>query len=136
MFGPVSFVAALHHVQLAMPAGEEQRARAFYAGLLGMRELQKPAPLRSRGGCRFRSGTAEVHLGIEPDFRPARKAHPAFVVGELELLRARLEAAGAAVTADDSLPWVRRFYCADPFGNRLEFIQAGDNLLDPDTRES
>ncbi|WP_062017656.1 VOC family protein [Aureimonas sp. AU4] len=116
-------IEALHHVQLAMPAGEEAAARRFYGEVLGMREQPKPEALRGRGGVWFASGAAEVHLGVEPDFRPARKAHPALRVSNLAALRARLEAAGHATRDDEPLPGFRRFYADDPFGNRIEFLE-------------
>ncbi len=129
-------VLGIDHVQLTMPAGGEDTARAFYGGLLGLREVPKPAPLAGRGGCWF-VGTAgdgsagdgppfSVHLGIEVDFRPARKAHVALVVGDLPGLRASLEAAGATTVDDDAPIGVRRFYAFDPFGNRLELVDARD----------
>jgi catechol 2,3-dioxygenase-like lactoylglutathione lyase family enzyme len=110
-------VPAFHHVQLAMPPGAEERARAFYGGALGMREVAKPAALAARGGAWFRAGELELHLGVERDFRPARQAHPGIVVDDLDGLAARLRAAGA------DLPGHRRFYVDDCFGNRLEFLQ-------------
>jgi catechol 2,3-dioxygenase-like lactoylglutathione lyase family enzyme len=119
-------LAALDHLQLAMPPKGEAAARAFYGGLLGLRETPKPPALAARGGVWFQ-GAIALHLGVEPDFRPARKAHPAFRVRDLGALAARLAAAGHAVTWDDALPGVRRFYTADPFGNRLEFLAAVDD---------
>jgi catechol 2,3-dioxygenase-like lactoylglutathione lyase family enzyme len=116
-------VARLHHAQLAMPAGEEETARRLYGGLLGMEELPKPPELAERGGAWFRAGGVELHLGVEDGFRPARKAHPAILVDDLEVMAATLQAAGYAVTPDDLFPGHRRFYVADPFGNRLEFMQ-------------
>jgi catechol 2,3-dioxygenase-like lactoylglutathione lyase family enzyme len=121
-------IVGLDHVQLAMPAGAEAQARAFYAGLLGMRELEKPQQLAARGGCWFEAPGAQLHLGVEAGFSPARKAHPALLVDDLATLLAALAAAGVPITPDDSLPHVRRFYAADPFGNRVEFIQNGDQL--------
>lgn len=103
----------------------EDSARAFYSDLLGLREVNKPAPLTVRGGCWFVGGSAHIHIGIESDFRPASKAHPALLVDDLNLARQTLEAAGVKVMADNAIP-VRRFYAADPFGNRLEFIDARD----------
>ncbi|MEM7737994.1 MAG: glyoxalase [Deinococcota bacterium] len=96
-------LAALDHVQLAMPAGEETKARAFYKDILGLSELTKPEPLRSRGGCWFEHGSVAVHLGVEKDFRPARKAHPAFVVSDLNALASKLTQAGYDVTWDEAL---------------------------------
>ena len=110
----------IDHVQLAMPAGEEERARAFYRDLLGMEELPKPPELASRGGCWFRSGEAQIHLGVEKDFRPARKAHPGLRCHDYEVLTKKLRAAGIALITDDSIPDVARCYVHDPFGNRME----------------
>jgi catechol 2,3-dioxygenase-like lactoylglutathione lyase family enzyme len=117
-------IVGLDHVQLAMPAGGEAQARAFYGSLLGMRELEKPPQLVARGGCWFEAPGTQLHLGVEATFAPARKAHPALRVDDLEALRSVLAAAGVPITPDDTLPHVRRFYAADPFGNRIEFIQA------------
>ena len=114
-------VTGIDHVQIAAPPGCEDAARGFYGGLLGLEELPKPEPLAARGGCWFRAGATELHVGVEEPFAPARKAHPGFVVEGLERLRRRLEEAGVPVRDDDSLPGARRFYAEDPFGNRLEF---------------
>ncbi len=122
MDGPA--IVGLHHVQLAMPAGREDEAEAFYAGLLGFERIAKPSTLQARGGCWFRSGAAEVHLGVEEPFRPSRKAHPALTVGAIDALSSRLEAAGTATRWDDLIEGRRRFYASDPFGNRLEFVEA------------
>jgi len=116
-------IEGLHHVQLAMPEGGEEEARRFYGGPLGLKEREKPDALRRRGGVWFRGGAAEIHLGVETDFRPARKAHPALRVDDLDALRARLEAAGHEVRDDEPLSGFRRFYADDPFGNRIEFLQ-------------
>ena len=113
----------LHHVQLAIPSGGEARCREFWGGLLGMEELEKPPELAARGGCWFRGGGVEVHLGVEEDFAPARKAHPGFLVGDLRALATTLEAAEVEVTWDDEFPGHDRFYASDPFGNRLEFLE-------------
>lgn len=121
-------VVGLDHVQLAMPAGGEEEARRFYVGVLGMTEVAKPESLASRGGCWFECRGAVLHLGVEADFQPARKAHPALRVTDLEATWTELEAAGAPVVGDDSLPNVRRFYTADPFGNRIEILQDGDGF--------
>jgi catechol 2,3-dioxygenase-like lactoylglutathione lyase family enzyme len=119
-------ITGLDHVQLAMPAGQEETARRFYAAILGLAEVEKPEPLRARGGCWFSGPGVALHLGVEADFAPARKAHPALRVADLEDARAHLAAAGVAITPDDTLPHVRRFYVADPFGNRIEIVQEGD----------
>jgi hypothetical protein len=118
----------LDHVQLAMPPGGEPLARRFFVDLLGMVEEEKPEPLRAPGGCWFRSGQCVVHLGVDPDFIPQRKAHPAFVRGDLQVLAERLSAAAHAVTWDDAADGRVRFYSADPFGNRLEFLRDGDGF--------
>jgi catechol 2,3-dioxygenase-like lactoylglutathione lyase family enzyme len=114
---------ALDHVQVAAPRGCEEDARRFYGVLLGLEELEKPKALRSRGGVWFRVGGQELHVGVEESFTPAAKAHPAIRVADLDGLRARLEIAGAPIVDDDdTIPGVRRFYTADPFGNRLELL--------------
>jgi len=117
-------VLSIDHVQIAAPPGCEESARSFYGGLLGLEELPKPPLLAARGGCWFRAGELELHVGVEEPFAPARKAHPGFVVSDLGALRARLTAAGIEVRDDADLPGVERFYADDPFGNRLEFRQA------------
>lgn len=119
---PATFLR-IDHVQLAMPRGGEALGRAFYTGVLGMREIEKPEPMRASGGAWFRSGAVELHLGVEPDFRPARKAHPAIAVADLDLLAERCAAQGVVPGWDSRYPGVRRFYLADPFGNRLEFLE-------------
>ena len=116
-------VTALHHVQLAMPKGEEATATAFYVGVLGFVEEEKPAHLRRRGGCWFRSGECLLHLGVETGFRPAAKAHPALVVDDLTAVETRLAAAGVPIVIDTEIEGFRRFYSSDPFGNRLEFLE-------------
>jgi catechol 2,3-dioxygenase-like lactoylglutathione lyase family enzyme len=118
-----SLITALHHVQLAMPRGGEEEARAFYVGVLGMTERPKPENLAKRGGTWFHAGAAEVHLGVEEDFRPARKAHPALLVADLEQVRRRCAAAGYETTTDEPLIGFDRAYVADPFGNRIELLQ-------------
>ena len=118
-------VLGLDHVQLAAPAGCEAEARRFFGDLLGLAELPKPGALAARGGAWFRCGDQELHVGVADDFAPAVKAHPAFRLADaaaVEALRERLSSAGVAVRDDDELPGVRRFYAADPWGNRLEFI--------------
>jgi len=117
-------ILALHHVQLAMPAGGEDEARAFYGALLGLAEVAKPENLARRGGCWFENGGLRVHLGVEKDFRPARKAHPAFSVDDLALLKRKIVAAGREVVSDEPLEGFERFYVHDPFGNRIELMQA------------
>ncbi|MFI2204448.1 VOC family protein [Streptomyces sp. NPDC020192] len=116
-------LAAVDHVQLAAPPGSEDALRSYYAGILGMTEIPKPPVLAARGGCWFQAGAVQLHLGIENDFRPAKKAHPGLRVTEIEAYAARLETLGAPVTWDDNLPGHLRFYSQDPVGNRLEFLQ-------------
>ena len=116
---------SLDHVQLAMPLGGEEEARRFYGALLGFREIDKPEPLKSRGGVWFElDDDRQVHLGVEEPFRPATKAHPCFVVGDLASLGRRIEEAGYEIKHDQLVADVRRFYCVDCFGNRLEFAKA------------
>jgi catechol 2,3-dioxygenase-like lactoylglutathione lyase family enzyme len=116
-------IDGFHHVQLGMPPGGEEEAEAFYAGLLSMARIPKPRHLRSRGGCWFRSGTTELHLGVEPRFAPSAKAHPALRVRGLAALRAALTGAGWPVEDDTQLEGHDRWYVRDPFGNRLELIE-------------
>ena len=113
----------IHHVQLACPAGSEDASRAFYSGVLGLSEIEKPPNLAQRGGCWFRGHGIELHLGIEAEFRPARKAHPALLVTDLDDWASRLQAAGYPASFDDEFPGMRRFYSTDPHGNRLEFLE-------------
>jgi catechol 2,3-dioxygenase-like lactoylglutathione lyase family enzyme len=109
----------IDHVQVAAPPRCEAEARRFYGVVLGLEEIAKPEPLQARGGVWFRlAGGQELHVGVDEAFAPARKAHPAFTVDDLDALAARL----GDVTWDDTLPAVRRFYASDPFGNRLEFL--------------
>ena len=116
-------ITGIDHVQLAMPAGREDEARAFYAGLLDLPEIPKPPELAKRGGAWFESGAVKVHLGVEGDFRPARKAHPALLVRDLPGLVLRLREAGVDVVDDEPLPGYDRVFTADPFGNRLELLE-------------
>jgi catechol 2,3-dioxygenase-like lactoylglutathione lyase family enzyme len=116
-------VRALDHVQLAMPSGREAEARAFYADLLGIPEVPKPPRLAKRGGCWFERGALKVHLGVEKDFRPARKAHPAFIVDGVRTLAAQLASAGFPVVEDEPLEGYDRVFVDDPFGNRLELME-------------
>ncbi|MCX4396145.1 glyoxalase [Streptomyces sp. NBC_00053] len=120
-------IAAVDHVQLAAPAGSEDALRDYYADTLGMTEIPKPPALAARGGCWFQAGPVQLHLGIEQDFRPAKKAHPGLRVTDIEAYAARLEARGAEVRWDGDLPGHRRFYSHDPVGNRLEFLERTDS---------
>jgi catechol 2,3-dioxygenase-like lactoylglutathione lyase family enzyme len=117
-------ILGIDHVQVAAPEGSEGAARAFYGGLLGLTEIPKPAALAARGGCWFRAGEQELHVGVEEPFAPARKAHPGLVASELAALAERLRDAGHEVAFDESIPGAARFHVADPFGNRLEVRQA------------
>ena len=116
-------VERLDHVQLAMPASGEDAARAFYSDLLGIPEVSKPPHLAKRGGCWFESGSTKLHLGVEGDFRPARKAHPALVVSDLPALVHRLLDNGYRVVEDEPLEGFDRCYVDDPFGNRIELME-------------
>ena len=116
-------ITRLDHVQLAMPPGREADARAFYEGVLGIPEVVKPENLRARGGCWFELGAVKVHLGVESDFHPARKAHPAFLVDDLPAFTEAMTHAGFAVTTDEPLEGYDRVYVSDPFGNRIELLE-------------
>jgi len=122
----VKHVLGLDHVQVAIPRGEEDRARTFYSGLLGLEEMPKPGAAAQRGGAWFQCGRLQLHLGVEEPFSPARKAHPALRIRRYEELLAKLIAAGYRVAQDTSLPDVRRSFVSDPFGNRVELID-GEN---------
>lgn len=113
---------SIDHVQLAMPSGEEDTARRFYRDLLGMVEIPKPAELARRGGCWFESGEVQVHLGVENDFRPAKKAHPGLRCRDYATLIAWLSHGGVEVVEVDDIPGVRRCHIHDPFGNRIELV--------------
>lgn len=115
-------VVGLHHVQLAMPVGGETTATDFYERLLGIPRVAKPAHLEVRGGCWFEAETVRVHLGVEEDFRPAKKAHPALLVEDLESVRQLLVDEGVEVIDDQPLPGYDRIYTFDPFGNRVELL--------------
>ena len=117
-------ILAIDHIQLAMPAGREDEARTFYQDLLQFTEIAKPPPLAQRGGCWFENGVVRVHLGVEAEFRPARKAHPAFLVADLATIVASLAAAGHAATTDEPLDGYDRAFVHDPFGNRIELMEA------------
>ena len=119
---------AIDHVQIAIPPGGEPAARAFFVGLLGMSEEQKPEALAPRGGCWFRAGRVHLHCGVESPFRPQRKAHVAVLVGDADALAGKFAGAGSPVRWDETVEGRRRFYADDPFGNRLEFIAAGDGF--------
>ncbi len=116
-------VVGIHHVQLAMPPGGEADARRFYADALGLTEIPKPAHLAVRGGCWFSAPGVEIHLGVEPDFRATRKAHPALLVDDIQQMAAAMGGAGVEMLVDQPLEGFERWYVADPFGNRIEIMQ-------------
>jgi catechol 2,3-dioxygenase-like lactoylglutathione lyase family enzyme len=118
-------IVGIDHVQIAAPPGCESAARRFYGEILGMPEIPKPAELAKRGGAWFQCGAQQLHVGVEPDFRAARKAHPAIAVRDASALETALTSAGIETICDNAIPGVRRFYAADPFGNRLEFVEVG-----------
>lgn len=114
----------IHHVMVAMPANGEEQARRFYGALLGLEEIEKPVNLRGRGGVWFMTGNLQLHLGVDPDFRPAEKAHIAFEVDDLAGVRSRLAAAGYDAAGDEPLLGFDRCYVKDPFGNRVELLES------------
>ncbi len=120
-------IISIDHVQLAMPAGEEEKARSFYVNLLGFVEIPKPAELAKRGGAWFESGNVQLHLGVEADFRAARKAHPAFIVDDLDALIGEIKTAGYETdTSQPPLDGYKRAHIFDPFGNRIELMEKID----------
>jgi catechol 2,3-dioxygenase-like lactoylglutathione lyase family enzyme len=121
-------VTDIDHVQLAAPKGCETEARRFFSDLLGLQEIEKPAALRSRGGCWFRIGSKQLHIGVEEPFRSATKAHPAFSVSDIDSVFQLLEQHGVRCSWDEALLGVRRFYANDPWGNRLEFTQSTSSI--------
>ena len=121
-------VLRVDHVQLAMPPGREAEARAFYSGLLGIPETEKPPNLAVRGGCWFENDAVKVHLGVEADFHPARKAHPALIVDDVASLVATMHQAGVTVRAGEPLDGYTRVYVDDPFGNRIELMEPHASL--------
>lgn len=123
-------IVGLDHVQLAMPAGGEERARAFYFGVLELPEKPKPPQLASRGGCWFETERVKIHLGVEQDFRPSAKAHPGLLVGDLDDLLARCREKGFDTTAPELIEATRRAFVRDPFGNRIELIEQARAMTD------
>ena len=119
-------ILGIDHVQLSIPEGGEDAARGFYEGILGLTEVPKPRELADKGGCWFAAGGTHVHLGVDADFRPARRAHVALVVDDLAALRTTLAAAGSPIVEDEARLPVERCYTADPFGNRIELVGATD----------
>ena len=120
-------IKEIDHVQLAMPSGREAEARAFYQGVLGIPEVSKPPNLGKRGGCWFVRDALKVHLGVENDFRPARKAHPALLVEDLSAFKTLIESSGYTVKTDEPLEGYDRIYVEDPFGNRIELMEPVSN---------
>jgi catechol 2,3-dioxygenase-like lactoylglutathione lyase family enzyme len=116
-------ILSLDHVQVTIPVGGEGRARDFYGGILGFTEIDKPASMAGRNSIWFAAGPVNLHLGIEPDFHAAKRAHPAFVVNDLDEILAACERAGLATRPDTSFDGFRRVHVFDPFGNRLELMQ-------------
>lgn len=116
-------ISGLDHVQITIPEQEEHKARAFYHGVLGLKELEKPKSLSGRGGCWFACGSQQLHLGVERPFKPSQKAHPAFAVEHIDTIIKALETAGHPCTRQPEIPDARRIFAKDPFGNRIEFIE-------------
>jgi catechol 2,3-dioxygenase-like lactoylglutathione lyase family enzyme len=116
-------ILGIDHILIAMPAGGEAQARAFYTGVLGLKEIVKPPALAARGGAWFTNGSIEVHLGVDPDFRPAKKAHPALLVRDLAGFVARAQAFGSPLATDEPLSGYERVFIYDPFGNRIELME-------------
>ncbi|MED4228338.1 VOC family protein [Neobacillus cucumis] len=116
-------IKKIDHVQLAGPKGCEDSARKFFSGILGLTEVDKPEELKKRGGVWFEFSTFQLHIGVEEPFSPAKKAHPAFVVDNIEELKSQLKEHSIAFAEDGHLPGASRMYVFDPFGNRLEFIE-------------
>ena len=121
-------VPYIHHVQMAIPPNSEDIARYFFSSLLGLPEIAKPAQLQSRGGVWLQTGNLQLHLGVEMDFQPARKAHVAFLVSDIDLIRERLALAGLPTVDDEPLAGYVRFYTNDPFGNRIELVAIDKSL--------
>jgi hypothetical protein len=119
---PLSQAIALDHIQFAIPVGAEDTARSYWVNLVGLTEVDKPPALKARGGAHFESGNLFVHVGVEKDFVPARKAHPALRVRDLDALAVLLTNDGYDVRWSDEIPGTRRFHTDDPFGNRVEFV--------------
>lgn len=119
-------VVRIDHVQVAIPPGGEQAARAFYGELLGIPEKAKPAQLATRGGVWFEAGELKLHAGVEQNFKPARQAHPALIVEDLAGLRERLSRAGVALVDDEPIEGYTRVFVHDPFGNRVELLEPTD----------
>lgn len=124
--GPM-LVERIDHVQLAMPVHQEAEARRFYQDLLGVPEVRRPSVLAGRGGCWFEHGAVKIHLGVDPNFSPAKKAHPGFVVTDLDRISGRLRQSGYEIARGESIGNIQRIFVHDPFGNRLELIQVSSS---------
>jgi catechol 2,3-dioxygenase-like lactoylglutathione lyase family enzyme len=121
---PIMPILSIDHVQIAMPPGQEDQARSFYVDVLGFAEVPKPGELAKRGGAWFQSQGVQLHLGVEADFRPARKAHPAFIVSDLDALIAKVKGSGYETDASQPpLDGYKRAHVFDPFGNRIELME-------------
>lgn len=116
-------IKRIDHIQLAAPTGGEDKARTFFQDVLSLQEVEKPHELKKNGGVWFSNGHIHIHVGIEEPFLPAKKAHPAFEVSDIEALASQITEKGVAIQHDDRLPGAKRFYVSDPFGNRLEFLE-------------
>jgi len=117
-------ILGIEHIQIAIPAGGEDKARAFFVGLLGFREIPKPPELAKRGGLWLEAGTVRLHLGVDLDFRPARKAHPAFIVDTLDGLIVKIQSLRFEIdTSQPPLDGYHRVHIFDPFGNRIELME-------------
>lgn len=113
----------IDHIQLAAPKGCEEEARTFFKGILGLREIEKPPLLKKKGGVWFELGSNQIHIGVEEPFSPAKKAHPAFEVENLEALKMHLTEQRVSFKVDTELPGASRIYTKDPFGNRIEILE-------------
>src|ERR1700684_242903 len=123
MFSEVnSLIVRIDHIQIAAPKDCETAAREFYGSILGLAEIEKTASLRGRGRCWVQCGDQHLHIGVESAFQPAKKAHPAFTVANLDKVRESLITHAVKISDDDSIPGTRRFFAEDPWGNRLEFL--------------
>ena len=127
-------ILAIDHVQIAMPVGGEELARGFYGAALGLEEKPKPPVLAKRGGAWFEQGDIKIHLGVEANFKPAKKAHACFVVKDLSAMEQKMKHLGFDVTPDSAIAEVKRFFTADPFGNRIEIMEMSENLDITSTR--
>ncbi len=119
----VMLIKRIDHIQLAAPIGSEEQARLFFQDILLLDEVEKPEALQKNGGVWFSNGHVHIHVGVEPSFTPAKKAHPAFEVTDIEALASQIREKGLSIQVDAQLPGAKRFYVDDPFGNRLDFLE-------------